>query len=109
MSRTAMMKVGAGQYMSSRVAITMLPMIPPRRAAIIDTATPVARKLVGNTSVMRQSRAALPQLMALLKIADTTRLLVELCTKNRPMAHIPDVKVLKTGASVLKGVAHSFA
>lgn len=36
------MKVGAGQYVSSKVAITMLPMIPPRRAATIDTATPVA-------------------------------------------------------------------
>lgn len=96
MSKTAMIKVGAGQYMSSRVAMTILPMIPPRRAAIMETATPVALKLVGKTSVMRQSRAALPQLMALLKIADTIRLACELCTKYRPMAHIPDVKVLKT-------------
>lgn len=44
MSRAATINVGAGQYMSSKVAITMLPIIPPRRAATIDTATPVALK-----------------------------------------------------------------
>ena len=44
-SRTATMKVGAGQYVSSKAAMTTLPMIPPRRAATIDTATPVALKL----------------------------------------------------------------
>lgn len=36
------MKVGAGQYMSKSVAITMLPMMPPNLAATIDIATPVA-------------------------------------------------------------------
>lgn len=40
----ATMNVGAGQYMSSSVAITILPIIPPRRAATIETATPVALK-----------------------------------------------------------------
>lgn len=42
MSKAATMKVGAGQYMSNNDAITMLPTIPPSRAATIDTATPVA-------------------------------------------------------------------
>lgn len=40
--RNATIKVGAGQYKSSKVAITMLPMMPPNRAATIDIATPVA-------------------------------------------------------------------
>lgn len=40
--RTATMKVGAGQYKSSNVEMTTLPMMPPRRAATIDIATPVA-------------------------------------------------------------------
>lgn len=38
----ATMNVGAGQYKSSNVAITMLPIIPPKRAATIEIATPVA-------------------------------------------------------------------
>lgn len=42
--RTATMNVGAGQYKSSSVAITMLPTMPPKRAATIDIATPVALK-----------------------------------------------------------------
>lgn len=42
--RTATMNVGAGQYKSSNVAITMLPTMPPKRAATIDIATPVALK-----------------------------------------------------------------
>lgn len=71
--RAATMKVGAGQYMSKSWAITILPIIPPRRAATIDIAIPVARNCVGNTSVMRQSKAALPQLIAPLKIADTVK------------------------------------
>lgn len=41
-SKTATMKVGAGQYESSNVAITTLPIIPPKRAATMDMATPVA-------------------------------------------------------------------
>lgn len=36
------MNVGAGQYKSSNVAITMFPIIPPNRAATIDIAIPVA-------------------------------------------------------------------
>lgn len=43
-SKTATINVGAGQYISSRVAITTLPIIPPRRAATIEIATPVALK-----------------------------------------------------------------
>lgn len=43
-SRTATMNVGAGQYESKSVAITTLPIMPPRRAATIDIATPVALK-----------------------------------------------------------------
>lgn len=71
--RAATMKVGAGQYTSKSWAMTILPIIPPRRAATIDMAIPVARNCVGNTSVMRQSSAALPQLIAPLKIADTVK------------------------------------
>lgn len=41
-SKTATMNVGAGQYKSSNCAITMFPIMPPRRALIIDMATPVA-------------------------------------------------------------------
>lgn len=41
-SKTATMNVGAGQYKSSNWAMTMLPIIPPSRALIIDIATPVA-------------------------------------------------------------------
>jgi hypothetical protein len=40
----ATINVGAGQYISNRVAITMLPMIPPSLAATMDIATPVALK-----------------------------------------------------------------
>lgn len=36
------MNVGAGQYISSSVAITTLPIIPPKRANTIEMATPVA-------------------------------------------------------------------
>lgn len=46
MSRAATMKVGAGQYISSSVAITMLPIIPPNRAATIEIATPVALETI---------------------------------------------------------------
>uniref|UniRef100_A0A182VAJ0 Uncharacterized protein n=1 Tax=Anopheles merus TaxID=30066 RepID=A0A182VAJ0_ANOME len=49
-SRTATMNVGAGQYRSSRVAITTLPMIPPNRAATIEIATPVALQNKQNRS-----------------------------------------------------------
>lgn len=41
-NRTATMNVGAGQYVSNNVAITTFPIIPPRRAATIEIATPVA-------------------------------------------------------------------
>jgi hypothetical protein len=53
-------------------------------------------KLVGNISVMRQSRAALPQLITLLNTADTIRFCFELVTKYIPVAQRPDEKVLKT-------------
>lgn len=43
-SKAATMKVGAGHMVSSKVAITTLPMIPPRRAATMEIATPVALK-----------------------------------------------------------------
>lgn len=36
------MKVGAGQYQSNKVAITMLPIMPPNLAATMEMATPVA-------------------------------------------------------------------
>lgn len=42
MRRAATMNVGAGQYQSRRVAITMFPMIPPSLAATMEMATPVA-------------------------------------------------------------------
>ena len=71
-------------------------MIPPRRAATMDIAIPVARKLVGKTSVMRQSRAALPQLMTPLNVAETIRFVVLLYTKYRPTAQAPEDRVLKT-------------
>lgn len=41
-NRAATMNVGAGQYKSSNVAITILPIIPPKRAATMEIATPVA-------------------------------------------------------------------
>lgn len=41
-NNTATMNVGAGHMVSSRDAITTLPMIPPIRADTIDIATPVA-------------------------------------------------------------------
>lgn len=44
-SRAATINVGAGQYKSNSVAITMFPIIPPRRAATIEIATPVALKI----------------------------------------------------------------
>lgn len=74
--RAATINVGAGQYMSNNWAMTILPIIPPSRAATIEIAIPVARKFVGNTSVIRQSNAALPQLITPLKNADT----ITLCT-----------------------------
>lgn len=45
MRRAATMNVGAGQYQSSNVAMTMLPIMPPSRAATIEIATPVALEL----------------------------------------------------------------
>lgn len=48
---SATINVGAGQYMSNKVAITTLPIMPPSRAATIDIATPVAlqmKRLYGN-------------------------------------------------------------
>lgn len=41
-SKTATINVGAGQYKSSNCAMTMLPIMPPNLALIIEMATPVA-------------------------------------------------------------------
>ena len=48
-------------------------MMPPKRAATIDIATPVARKFVGKTSVMRQSKAAFAHEITALNVALTTK------------------------------------
>lgn len=48
---------------------------------------------------MRQSRAALPQLMTLLKMAETTRFCVLVFMKSKHAAHRPDVTVLNTEMS----------
>lgn len=74
MSRAATINVDAPHHVSSNWAIAILPIIPPNLAATMDIAMPVARKLVGKTSVIRQSSAALPQLITPLKNADTRRL-----------------------------------
>lgn len=95
-NNAATINVGAGQYVSSKLAITKLPMMPPRRAATIETATPVALRFVGKISVMRQSNAAFPQDITLLNVADTIKLWVVLYTKYIDAAQIPDVTVLKT-------------
>ena len=50
------MKVGAGQYMSNRVAITILPMIPPSLAATMDIATPVALENEYSTVLLIRTR-----------------------------------------------------
>lgn len=94
--RAATMNVGAGQYMSKSWAITMFPMIPPRRAATMEIAIPVARRCVGNTSVIRQSKAAFPQLITPLNIAETIKLWCLLYTKYNPIEHRPDENVLNT-------------
>lgn len=59
-------------------------------------------KLVGNTSVMRQSRAALPQEMTELNTALTIRLLVLLYTKNIPAEHRPADSVENTRRKMVK-------
>lgn len=53
MRRAATMNVGAGQYMSRSVAITMLPIIPPNRAATMDIATPVALEKMSQSNKNR--------------------------------------------------------
>ena len=45
---------------------------------------------------MRQSKAALPQLITLLKTAETMRFCFVLVTKYIALAHKPDDKVLNT-------------
>ncbi len=89
------MNVGAGQYMSSNVAMTTFPIIPPNRAATIEIATPVARRFVGNTSVIRQSNEALPHAMIPVKIAETIKFCCLFVTKYMPAEHRPAVNVLK--------------
>lgn len=71
-------------------------MIPPILAATIEIATPVARKLVGNTSVMRQSRAALAQLMTALNVALTMRFSILFVTRYMTAEQRPAVKVPAT-------------
>lgn len=115
-NKAATMNVGAGQYVSNNVAITIFPIIPPNRAATIDIAIPVALneknrtiliyftlnektsylKLVGNISVIRQSRAAFPQEITPLNIAEMTKFCVLFTTKYIQAEHIPEVTVLKT-------------
>lgn len=90
------MNVGAGQYISRSCAITIFPMIPPRRAATIEIAIPVARRCVGKTSVIKQSKAAFPQLITPLKKAETIRFCCLLYTKYNPIEHSPDESVLNT-------------
>jgi len=46
--------------------------------------------------VIKQSKAALPQLIALLKIADTIKFCLLLVISDKPTAHIPDAIVLNT-------------
>jgi hypothetical protein len=53
-------------------------------------------KFVGNISVIRQSSAALPQLITLLNTADTIRFCFVLVTKYIPLAQRPEENVLKT-------------
>lgn len=57
------------------------PIMPPNRAATIEIATPVALKLVGNTSVIKQSRAAFAQLITALKVALTIKFSILFLTK----------------------------
>lgn len=47
--------------------------MPPSRAATIEIATPVARKFVGKTSVIRQSKAAFAHEMTALNVALTIK------------------------------------
>lgn len=54
------------------------------------------RKFVGNTSVIKQSNAALPHEITELNTADTTKLWNLFRTKYILAAHIPDENVLKT-------------
>lgn len=53
-------------------------------------------RCVGKISVIRQSSAALPQLITPLKTAEIIRFCLLLYTKYIPIAHNPDVTVLKT-------------
>lgn len=64
-------------------------MMPPNLAKTIEIATPVARKCVGNTSVIKQSRAAFAQLMTALNVALTMRFSILFVTKNMTAEQIP--------------------
>lgn len=46
--------------------------------------------------MIKQSKAAFPQLIALLNIAETIKFCLLLVMSDRPTAHIPDAIVLKT-------------
>lgn len=72
-------------------------MMPPNRAATIEMATPVARKCVGKTSVIKQSSAAFAQLMTALNVALTIRFSILLVTKymtaeQRPAEKVPAMR-----------------
>lgn len=104
-SRIATMKVGAGQYRSRSVAITTFPMIPPRRAATIEMATPVALRFVGKTSVMRQSREAFPIEITPLKIAETARFWCLFVTRYIEAEQRPADIVLNTRKNFLPSLS----
>lgn len=76
-------------------------MIPPNRAKTIEIATPVALKFVGNTSVIRQSKAAFAQLMTALNVALTMRFSILLVTKYITAEQIPAETVPATRKNFL--------
>lgn len=72
-------------------------MIPPSLAATIEIATPVALTSVGNTSVMRQSKAALAHEMTALNVALTIKFSILFDTRymtaeQRPAETVPATK-----------------
>lgn len=64
-------------------------MIPPSLAATIEIATPVARKFVGKTSVMRQSKAALAHEITALNVALTIKFSILFDTKYISIEQMP--------------------
>lgn len=80
-------------------------MIPPNRAATIEIATPVALRCVGNTSVMRQSSAALAHEMTALNVALTMRFSILLDTKYITAEQIPAETVPVTRKNFLPNLS----